>query len=177
LEIVQFDLDRSQVSANLDVELTDMVTFVNRILMQHVMLANRKNIRLKYGVSLTGDTQVSTFVQVEHLHSRMMRRRSSTSIIQWNAESEGLLNMSMTAQSSITCLIDVVKMEQVVSNLLSNAIKYSNPDTTVEVIVGRQDNDTKAYISVKDHGPGIPEKEFDKLFKPFVKIAYVFYMK
>jgi CheY-like chemotaxis protein/anti-sigma regulatory factor (Ser/Thr protein kinase) len=61
-------------------------------------------------------------------------------------------------------------MEQVITNLLSNAIKYSPMDTTVEVLVGKQDNDSKAYIGVKDQGPGIPEKEFSNLFKPFFKI-------
>jgi signal transduction histidine kinase/CheY-like chemotaxis protein len=174
LEIVQYDLNRSQVYANLDIEIIDMVTFVNRVLMQHVLSANRKNIRIKYGISLITDTQdkiVSTFVSIEHLHSRMMRRRSSTSIIQWTGDAEHF-SPSPTG-SNITCLIDTVKMEQVLNNLISNAIKYSNHDSTVEVVVGCQDNDTKAYISVRDQGPGIPEKEIHKLFKPFVKIAGV----
>ncbi|KAL0489038.1 hybrid signal transduction histidine kinase K [Acrasis kona] len=173
LEIVQCDDER--VMQNLDVELIDMVTFVNRILMQHVLSANRKNIRLKYGISLTSDTQVSTFVQIEHLHSRMMRRRSSTSIIQWNSDSNELLSQTYQPHSSspITCLVDMVKMEQVINNLLSNAIKYSKIDSTVEVVVGRTEGDTKAFVSVKDSGPGIPEREIPNLFRPFVKISGV----
>lgn len=62
-------------------------------------------------------------------------------------------------------LFDPSRIEQVMGNLLDNAIKFSFKDSAIEVSV-RYD-DAEVQFSVRDHGPGIPEKELGKLFKPF----------
>ncbi|MBR9978008.1 MAG: response regulator [Bacteroidetes bacterium] len=62
-------------------------------------------------------------------------------------------------------LFDPARMEQVITNLLDNAIKFSFKGSGVEVTV-QYDSD-EIMFSVRDHGPGIPEKEQGKLFKPF----------
>lgn len=58
---------------------------------------------------------------------------------------------------------------QILNNLISNAIKYSPEKTKVEV--GVIPGETNHTFYVKDEGPGIPEKEQDKLFKPFSKTS------
>ncbi|MUP40069.1 sensor histidine kinase [Labilibaculum euxinus] len=61
--------------------------------------------------------------------------------------------------------IDKNKIEQVLHNLLSNAIKYSNPDTTISVILKK--NNSYIEISVTDQGVGIPDQEVKNLFTEF----------
>jgi PAS domain S-box-containing protein len=61
--------------------------------------------------------------------------------------------------------LDEGKIQQVLTNLISNAVKFSQPGTAVEVRAGNHDGGI--LISVRDHGPGIPEAEQVKLFQPF----------
>jgi signal transduction histidine kinase len=63
------------------------------------------------------------------------------------------------------CLLDGSRMEQVISNLLDNAIKFSFKGSVIEVFY--QYDDETILFSVRDHGPGIPEKEQSRLFKAF----------
>ncbi|MBN1446913.1 MAG: response regulator [Bacteroidetes bacterium] len=62
-------------------------------------------------------------------------------------------------------LFDAARIEQVVSNLVDNAIKFSFTGAIVEIRY--QFSEEEMVFSVRDHGPGIPEKEIDRLFKPF----------
>ncbi|MBE0644829.1 MAG: response regulator [Bacteroidetes bacterium] len=62
-------------------------------------------------------------------------------------------------------LFDPSRIEQVMGNLIDNAIKFSFKGSAIEVSV--QYHDAEIMFSVKDYGPGIPEKEQGRLFKPF----------
>ena len=66
-------------------------------------------------------------------------------------------------------LIDNSKIMQVINNLLTNAIKFSNRGTTIELGAKLEDGLFSFYVS--DQGQGIPEKEQEKLFKPFSKTS------
>ena len=52
----------------------------------------------------------------------------------------------------------------VVQNLLSNALKFTNTKGNIDIIIEKTENN-KIYISVKDSGMGIPEKDLPKLFR------------
>jgi CheY-like chemotaxis protein len=69
----------------------------------------------------------------------------------------------------LICNIDPLKIEQMLNNLITNAIKFSFPNTVVQVTVGTKES--QIYISVQDHGQGIPDDEIPKLFEPFSKIS------
>ena len=56
-------------------------------------------------------------------------------------------------------------IKRCVNNLIDNAIKYG---TKVNIELNK--NNDNLFIKVEDDGPGIPEKEFDNVFKPFYKI-------
>lgn len=58
---------------------------------------------------------------------------------------------------------------RVFDNLISNAIKFSPEDTRVDFQV--RFDEKHVFVSVKDEGPGIPEDEFDKLFKEFSRTS------
>jgi signal transduction histidine kinase len=70
---------------------------------------------------------------------------------------------------SSSCMVraDVDRLEQVLTNLLSNAIKFSPPDTLVLVNIERLEQ--SARITVRDHGPGIPEDFKAHVFKKFAQ--------
>lgn len=59
-------------------------------------------------------------------------------------------------------------MEQVFSNLLDNACKYSHQDITVEFST-REENQ-KAFISVRDNGPGISKEHLQRIFERFYRV-------
>ncbi len=61
--------------------------------------------------------------------------------------------------------IDTEKIIQVINNLISNAIKFSYAHTEIEISIAQEN--IFVEISVADQGQGIPEKEIDKLFKPY----------
>lgn len=66
-----------------------------------------------------------------------------------------------------TCRVkaDPVRIEQVLENLLSNAVKYGDPDHAVEVECEWRSPDV--WISVVNHGQGIPPEEMETLFRRF----------
>jgi two-component system osmolarity sensor histidine kinase EnvZ len=56
-------------------------------------------------------------------------------------------------------------IKRCLNNLIENSIKYANK-INVELIK----NKTNLVIKVEDDGPGIPDSEYDNVFKPFYKI-------
>lgn len=52
----------------------------------------------------------------------------------------------------------------VVQNLLSNALKFTNTKGNIDILIAKEEKQ-KLYISVKDSGMGIPEKDLPKLFR------------
>ena len=56
-------------------------------------------------------------------------------------------------------------IERCMNNLIDNAIKYGDK---VKVELSKSTNNL--FIKIEDNGPGIPEKEYDNVFKPFYKI-------
>ena len=56
-------------------------------------------------------------------------------------------------------------IQRCINNLIDNAIKYAD-DVNVELI---KKNET-LFIKIDDNGPGIPEEEYDNVFRPFYKI-------
>ena len=56
-------------------------------------------------------------------------------------------------------------IKRCMNNLIDNSIKYGNK-INIELIK----NKTSLVIKVEDDGPGIPDSEYDNVFKPFYKI-------
>lgn len=56
-------------------------------------------------------------------------------------------------------------LAQVLDNLLSNAVKFSPPDSQIMLQLFEADGLWQA--EVRDHGPGIPEREREHLFRKF----------
>jgi len=56
-----------------------------------------------------------------------------------------------------------------VENVIRNAIRYTSAGTSVEVTL-RWRMDT-AVLTVRDHGPGVPESELAHIFEPFYRVS------
>lgn len=62
---------------------------------------------------------------------------------------------------------DMSKIQQVLYNLLDNAIKFSS--TTSSIKISTLEKGDKVFISVKDHGIGIPKESIKKIWERFYK--------
>ena len=64
--------------------------------------------------------------------------------------------------------VDEIRIKQVLTNLLSNAIKNTPSNGNIDLSLKK--NGTYSYITIKDTGVGLTEKEMEKIFKKFGKI-------
>ncbi len=56
-------------------------------------------------------------------------------------------------------------IKRCVNNLIDNAIKYGD-----KINIELSKNNSNLFIKIEDNGPGISEKEYENVFKPFYKI-------
>ena len=56
-------------------------------------------------------------------------------------------------------------IKRCINNLIATSIKYAN-----KVTIELTKNNNSLFIKIDDDGPGIPEKEYENVFKPFYKI-------
>jgi signal transduction histidine kinase len=86
-----------------------------------------------------------------------------------NAASAGVSLGVTVPENPISVLGDAQRLGQAVDNLISNAIKFTprGGAVTVEVAV----IDSKAVITIRDTGMGIPEDELDQLFARFFRAS------
>lgn len=77
-------------------------------------------------------------------------------------------HVSISCPEDIMIRANPVLMEQAVSNLIENAIKYSPPGSAVSV-TGTQE-DATVLIQVADNGPGIPQKDVERIFERFYRL-------
>jgi two-component system sensor histidine kinase KdpD len=64
--------------------------------------------------------------------------------------------------------VDFVLLVHVLNNLLDNALKYSPGDSPLEVEARQQGK--QVFISVLDHGIGIPREDLDRVFDKFFRV-------
>ncbi|WP_303909217.1 ATP-binding protein [Thiohalomonas denitrificans] len=64
---------------------------------------------------------------------------------------------------------DAVLLRSAVENVIRNAVRHTAEDSEVTVTLGREDE--SALVEVRDHGPGVPEEELAKLFRPFARVG------
>jgi signal transduction histidine kinase len=62
-------------------------------------------------------------------------------------------------------------LTQCFSNLLSNAVKFVAPGTVARVKVSAEDRDTHVRVWIEDNGVGIAEKDRERIFTLFERLA------
>lgn len=73
-------------------------------------------------------------------------------------------DLRIELESGVVGCWDQLRVEQAVSNLISNAIKYG---AGKPIAITTRLNGPDAVLEIRDHGPGIPEAELDRLFRRF----------
>ncbi len=64
---------------------------------------------------------------------------------------------------------DVMLLRSAIENVVRNAIRYTDPARGVDVEVRAHAGG--ARIVVRDHGPGVPVAELERIFEPFHRVA------
>ncbi|CAL4860377.1 HAMP domain-containing sensor histidine kinase [Microbacterium sp. MM2322] len=97
---------------------------------------------------------------------RLLRRRPRTDAAPPSHETEPIL---LQAPQSVTPIVigDENRIRQVVANLLGNARRYTPPGSPIELSVGADLDSARGWISVADHGEGVPEQIRSKIFQRF----------
>ncbi|PTX91540.1 ATP-binding protein [Opitutus sp. ER46] len=69
-------------------------------------------------------------------------------------------------------MADAALMEHVLANLLLNAAHHTPPDTGIDLSAGVDPSGKRVFITVADHGPGIPAEERAAVFQKFQRGAH-----
>jgi two-component system sensor histidine kinase CpxA len=77
-----------------------------------------------------------------------------------------------TKGSVILLYADPHALRSACENVIRNAVRFTQPGTDVEVVleIDRSASEPLAHLSVRDHGPGVPEDSLQALFQPFFRI-------
>ncbi|MBT2991119.1 MAG: hypothetical protein B6D72_12645 [gamma proteobacterium symbiont of Ctena orbiculata] len=68
---------------------------------------------------------------------------------------------------SITALVDIIQLEQVLINLINNAIQAIGDQTPGTIRITTEKENKEIRVHVDDSGPGIDEQKLDLIFEPF----------
>jgi two-component system OmpR family sensor kinase len=69
--------------------------------------------------------------------------------------------------ATATVLAEENKLRQVITNLMGNAMRFTPPDSPIEIGIMVDEPNDSAYLSVIDHGEGIPPQIREKIFQRF----------
>lgn len=72
--------------------------------------------------------------------------------------------VSAEIEQDVRAAVDRFRAEQAITNIVTNAIKYGDKKP---VLVSLKKDGGNAVIMVKDKGPGIHEKDMDRIFEPY----------
>jgi two-component system sensor histidine kinase CpxA len=66
---------------------------------------------------------------------------------------------------------DEILLHSAIENIVRNAIRYTRENTEVDVSLSYNKDTSSYWITVCDHGPGVPEAMLPRLFEPFVRVG------
>jgi signal transduction histidine kinase len=57
-------------------------------------------------------------------------------------------------------------------NIIRNAVRFTLPGSDVQIVLDadRSAPEPQAFLSIRDHGPGVPEGSLQAIFQPFYRI-------
>jgi two-component system sensor histidine kinase CpxA len=83
------------------------------------------------------------------------------------AEARGC-QLNLRVDEHLTWSGDRELLHRAVENVIRNAISYSPSGASIDVELGQVKSEI--VIRVRDYGPGVPETELDKIFRPFYRV-------
>ena len=73
------------------------------------------------------------------------------------------------APGPVEARFDPDAVTQVVFNAVDNVIKYAGEGATREIEIECRATGADALLRIRDHGPGLPEAELQRVFEPFYR--------
>jgi two-component system sensor histidine kinase CpxA len=91
----------------------------------------------------------------------------------FEAEASGKSVSLRTTGAFILGNADPQALRSACENVIRNAVRFTRPGTSVEVVleVDRSAPEPLGILSVRDHGPGVPEESLEAIFQPFYRIG------
>jgi len=74
-------------------------------------------------------------------------------------------NLIININSKINTSGRPLQLKRSIKNIIENALRYAN-----KIQVDVYNDDDNFYIVISDNGPGIPEKKYEEVFKPFITL-------
>ncbi|WP_036184570.1 sensor histidine kinase [Marinobacter sp. ELB17] len=81
-----------------------------------------------------------------------------------------LIRLSVQPGAYPTARFDTSQLEQILINLCDNGLRYSqlhSGEAKIEILAGIAADGARAYIDIKDYGPGIAKENTSSVFEPF----------
>jgi two-component system sensor histidine kinase CpxA len=85
----------------------------------------------------------------------------------------GNRSVSLESDASCTFVGNELLVRRAIENVVRNAVHYTREGTEVEIKVNEvihNANGKAIEITVRDHGPGVPEPALGKIFRPFYRV-------
>jgi len=93
----------------------------------------------------------------------------ASQMIEAMAEARGVA-LTLSEPSGLYVKADRIRLRQIVLNLMSNAVKYNSKGGHVWIATGLGDAG-RAWLSVRDDGPGLSGEQLTGLFQPFNRLG------
>ena len=78
------------------------------------------------------------------------------------------MTLAVDKGPSVPVVADRGKVKQIVTNLIANAVKFGPRGSTVDIEVGKDDG--RAFVCVRDEGPGIPPERAEEAFAKYARL-------
>lgn len=84
-------------------------------------------------------------------------------------------NRSVKVEGAESCSMigNEFLLRRAIENVVRNAVHYTAEQTDVKISVcspGAEPNEKAFEISVRDHGPGVPDEVLTEIFRPFYRV-------
>jgi signal transduction histidine kinase len=111
--------------------------------------------------------------RIDASHGRLIKERIACNALIEDVlsgfEEEKARILFRPQKTGLSFLVDVMRMKILVKNLIDNALKQSSADSgPVEITVSETENWVE--LRVWDRGPGVPDREKERIFEPFYRI-------
>ncbi|MDQ3033974.1 MAG: ATP-binding protein [Myxococcota bacterium] len=79
------------------------------------------------------------------------------------------VRVARAPSTSISILGDRESMRRALENVLRNAVRYAPPGSVIEIAIA-EEHDGSRSLTIRDHGPGVPDEHLRSIFEPMFRV-------
>ncbi len=109
---------------------------------------------------------------IKTMTSRVCMRKLLSAVVE-NANFEAQQqnkDVQLTVHDGAELIGDRDLLDSAFENFIRNAVKHTAEGSTVEIICNGDYQNMHLVTYIRDHGPGVPEDQLQKIFEPFFRI-------